>query len=284
MGNELTVTQKKDLEERIKWLYDLRFIEDVSEEEEDLWDNKAEEVVKLYGWEETLKSFTSFIHTNTKTPKDAINYATLFWNCSWYENFIPNPYDFFAFFWDKINFNIDRYDPVDILWSLMRENMSRYGYKKLNSWINPDYFPIEDKELVRAVFRLRNEDNIDDCIIPAICVGDYELHSSIKDIESILNKKNIKYEKSEANTIKTDDGTLSFKFIDGKLRLIHMENNFPGIEREGIRIGMDINKAVSLKSSLKYDETKDCWNYSDKFYVYIDKDTNKIIAMDCSRA
>ena len=274
--------EKKDLEERIKWLYDLRFLDDVSEEEEDLWDKKVEEVVELYGWEETLKSFTTFLHTNTKTPEDAIAYATLFWRTSWHENYIPNPYDFFAFFWDKINFDIDRYDFCDILWCLMRENMSKYGYDKLNYWINPDYFPIEDKELVRAVFRFRHEKNIDDCILPAICVGDYDLNSSIKDIEAILNKKNIKYEMIEENIIKTDDGTLTFKFIDYKLKVIHMENNFPGIEREGIRIGMDIDKALSLCSGFKYDEIKKCWNFYDRFFIYTDKDTNKIIAMDCS--
>ena len=104
-----------ELFEKIKYLFDRDCDEEMTEEEEDAIQKVADDLVAEYGWDEVFSETDQYLRRFCTSPETVINFAVLFWNYMWYENPLPDPYRFLAYFYYRINWQTALYDDRDIL-------------------------------------------------------------------------------------------------------------------------------------------------------------------------
>jgi len=78
-----------DINDKIKYLFDRPWDEDLSDSQESELLAEAEQLVDKAGWPETYSAAISYLHEACVTPESAINFAHLFWDYGWYEKANP---------------------------------------------------------------------------------------------------------------------------------------------------------------------------------------------------
>ncbi|GFZ27382.1 hypothetical protein [Lactobacillus corticis] len=121
-------------------------------------------------------------------------------------------------------------------------------------------------------------------------VGDYKLLSPQKEIEGLLNKNKINYSTEVWNNdnctppvkwiIIHATNHLNFFFANDKLFKIYIiDDSSKWILENGIRIGMSMEKAKILDSSLEYDDWNEDWNSKAGYWIEDDINDNTVMSI-----
>ena len=146
-----------ELFEKIKYLFDRDCDEEMTEEEEDAIQKVADDLVTEYGWDEVFSETDQYLRRFCTSPETVINFAVLFWYYMWYENPLPDPYRFLAYFYYRINWQTALYDDRDILDSLCITILPKAGFRDADLSVNPRYMPENDPLLQKEVKKLQEE-------------------------------------------------------------------------------------------------------------------------------
>lgn len=138
----------KVLQSKIKHLFECDWDEDLTEEQEDSYDDEADAIINTYGWDIVFEAANSYLRNNCKDPENVINFAHLYWIYGWHNNDIPNPYNFLAYFYHILDFKTAEYDDMDILNSLATTILPRAGYSNADTYIYTDYMPESDERMI----------------------------------------------------------------------------------------------------------------------------------------
>lgn len=127
---------------------------------------------------------------------------------------------------------------------------------------------------------------LEEKVIPFEGLGNIKLLSSIDDIKDYLKTNNVNFKiEYQSNkgcepeipwTMIHIENSITLSFAKGKLWEIFLEENYSGSLPNGIKIGMKMDEALKLDSTLKYDD----WNedfHSDKGYWIEDNLENNTV-------
>ena len=141
----------KELNERIEYLFNRYWDEDLSDEDQDKLEEAADDLVAEYGWDAVYCAAVEYLHTKCLTPESVINFASNYWTYGWYTNPIPDPHRFLAYFYYRISYETQKYDPMDILDSLSRTILSKAGFSEADLVLNSQYMPENDQKIKAEV-------------------------------------------------------------------------------------------------------------------------------------
>lgn len=126
-------------------------------------------------------------------------------------------------------------------------------------------------------------------INPFVGINNFTFLSSAKTVERILKTENVLFTKETWsndectvkvpwNIIRTEN-SMSFFFAKDKLFKIYVSEGFDGSLSNGIAIGMNIEDAQKIDSSLKYDEWNEDWSSDAGYWLEDSVDHHKIISI-----
>jgi hypothetical protein len=72
----------------------------------------------------------------------------LFWWFAPDKYSVPEPYEFLAYFYYRIDFNVEKYDDMGILDSLATAVLVKAGHKEADRMFNADYIPELDPGII----------------------------------------------------------------------------------------------------------------------------------------
>jgi len=147
-----------NINDKIKYLFDRPWDEDLSDSQESELLAEAERLVNNAGWPDTYSAAISYLHEACVTPEAAINFAHLFWDYGWYEKPISDPHRFLAYFYYRINLEVERYDSPGILDSLAITILPKAGYREADLMHNTQYVPERDPKIIAEVEALKSND------------------------------------------------------------------------------------------------------------------------------
>lgn len=148
-----------NLYKEIDILFSRRWDDDLTEEQEDEYDDKAETLINDYGWDEVYRTFNIYLRDKCTSAEQVINAAHIFWDFGWYENPIQNPYEFISYFYYRIDFDTEKYDWSDILDSLTTTILPKNGVKEADLFEHPYYMTERDPKMIEAVRLLKQNSN-----------------------------------------------------------------------------------------------------------------------------
>ena len=146
---------KEDIYKKIVYLFDRYWDEDLSEEEQDLLYDEADNFVSQYSWKEIFPQLFQFLQQNCKTPKDVLNFAHLYWDYGYYEIPILDPYAFLGYFYYRLGFEPGSNDDMEIVDSLATEMLKKSGNSDADLFLNPYYMPESDPQMIAAANRYK---------------------------------------------------------------------------------------------------------------------------------
>lgn len=154
----------KDIMKKTEFLFDRNFIAElngtnnISEKEENKYNDCLKELCEEYEWNEVFACWEFYLYNNCKTAKMIYNFANLFWEYAGYQNYIPEPYKFLAYFYYKED--PKRYEEemnaFTIMDSLSIEILHRAGITGVTNTENPYYDPQEDVKMIEAINKWKN--------------------------------------------------------------------------------------------------------------------------------
>ena len=147
-----------DLYKKIEYLFNRYWDEDLPDEDQDKLEQYADELVAEYGWDKVYENAVLYLHTNCRTPESAVNFASNYWTYGWYENPIPDPHKFLAYFYYITDYDTQKYDPMDILDSLATTILPKAGYSEANLVLNTQYMPENDPRIKSEVDRFKTSE------------------------------------------------------------------------------------------------------------------------------
>lgn len=145
-----------NLNKELYSLFNIRWDEERTDEEDDLLDEAANNLIEKYGWDAVFSELMTYLQTNCTSPENAVNAAHLIWGYGWYENHIPEPYKFLGFFYNAVDFETSKYDESDILDSLAITILPAQGYDSADLVKNPYYMPESDPQIIAAAKAWKN--------------------------------------------------------------------------------------------------------------------------------
>ena len=131
----------------------------LTEEETDIMDEEAVELVEKIGWPTVFKYTNECLRKYCKTPEQVMQFAVLYWQHDFYKYKVDDPYDFLAYFYMVINFEGYNYDGFDALDSIATTILPMAGYKYADLYHNPWYTCETDEEMYARVDKLKKELN-----------------------------------------------------------------------------------------------------------------------------
>ena len=141
--------------EKIEYLFSRYWDEDLSEKDQDKLEQDADDLVREYGWNEVYSNAMNYLHTKCLTPESVVNFASNYWTYGWYENPIPDPHKFLAYFYYITDYETQKYDPMDILDSLATTFLPKAGFSEANLVLNTQYMPENDPKIKYEVDLLK---------------------------------------------------------------------------------------------------------------------------------
>ena len=135
----------------ITHLFNRNWDEELTEDQEDALQDAADNLVAEYGWNAVYKAAIQYLHHDCPTPESVVNFALLYWDYRWGEKDIPDPYQFLAYFYYRIDWQVAKYDDRDILDSLAITILPRAGYRDADLMVNTQYMPENDPLMRKAV-------------------------------------------------------------------------------------------------------------------------------------
>ena len=139
------------LTNKIDFLFDRPWDEDISEEMEERLGDEAKALLSEYGWNEVYPVIFAYLKEKCTTPEEAVNFAHLFWGYRLYEQPIANPHEFLGQFYYRIDQETSKYDPLDILDSLATTILPKAGFKEADLYLNTQYMPENDPKILAAI-------------------------------------------------------------------------------------------------------------------------------------
>jgi hypothetical protein len=143
---------------KIEYLFDRDWDEDLSDEDQDKLEQAADDLVAEYGWDEVYENAVNYLHKKCTTPESVVNFASNYWTYGWYNNPIPNPHKFLAYFYYVIRYDTQKYDPMDILDSLATTILPKAGFPEANLALNTQYMPENDPKIKHEVDLLKSSE------------------------------------------------------------------------------------------------------------------------------
>ena len=141
----------------IEYLFNRDWEEDLTEEQTISLQTSADNLIAKRGWKNVFESAVDYLHTKCVTPESVINFAHRFFQLFWNELPIPNPHEFLAYFYYRINDEVEKYDDVDILNSLAISILPKAGYREADLYLNPSYMPESDPKIRAEVEKLKKQ-------------------------------------------------------------------------------------------------------------------------------
>jgi hypothetical protein len=137
----------KELEKYTELLFSYTYgvnYSEVSEKMHIMVDN----LISKYGWDTVFESWNNYLFRECKTEESVINFAHLFWNyteCCEYP--IKEPFKFLAYFFYRIDFDIDK-DVDGIIDSLACRILEVAKYEPADLYVHPYYIPELDPNII----------------------------------------------------------------------------------------------------------------------------------------
>ncbi len=138
------------IDEETIWLFSRTYGLGTNEEEREA-NNRSSQQISEFGWKKTFVSWQKYLFTECKTPESVINFANLFWIYGGQDYPINEPYKFLGYFYYRINFETAKYDKLMILDSLAIDILPKAGYLYADRFINDDYIPELDQNIIKQV-------------------------------------------------------------------------------------------------------------------------------------
>ncbi|ORX86956.1 hypothetical protein BCR32DRAFT_324677 [Anaeromyces robustus] len=146
------------LKEVIDSLFNRRWDDELSDEEEEKFQNLYDSTVEKYGWEQMFSAIDQYMRGSCLTSDTTINFANLFWNynCE-ISRKIPNPYRFLGYLYYRVNSEPWKYDCTETYEGLVYKLLSGKDNYTHNPFTNYDYIPEKDPFLIAEIEKLRKE-------------------------------------------------------------------------------------------------------------------------------
>ena len=155
------------IEEKTNYLFnrnyssDAEFSDEISEACEEL----ADKMISEYGWNKVFDSWYSYLTANCRSAESVCNFANLFWCYGGAEHPIKNAYDFLGYFYYYLELNPakyeDDYGALTIMDGISNDIQEHSGLKK-DIWLDDDYVPEKDPEIIKSVEFWRSERGVVD--------------------------------------------------------------------------------------------------------------------------
>ena len=128
---------KSELYDNIYFLFNRHWDEELTDEEEDLLQEKYDKLVNVYGWETVFTEIDKYMRTECLDGDAACNFAHMYWgyNCYSPKN-IDCPYSFLGFLFYRMNLEPWKYDAVDIMDGLVKDLLSTKSDKSHDPFWN----------------------------------------------------------------------------------------------------------------------------------------------------
>ncbi|MBQ7266490.1 MAG: hypothetical protein IJS61_10415 [Firmicutes bacterium] len=148
----------QDLKKLVDALFNRRWDDNISDEEDERFQNLYESTVKKYGWEQVFDAIDKYMRISCLTSDSTINFANLFWgyNCE-IPRKISNPYRFLGYLYYRVNSKPWEYDCAEVYEGLVYNLLSGENDFTHNPFTNYDYKPEEDPEMVAEIERLKKQ-------------------------------------------------------------------------------------------------------------------------------
>jgi len=139
------------LKEVIYSLFNRRWDDDLSDEEEERFQNLYDSTVEKYGWEQVFDVIDQYMRDSCLTSQTIVNFVNLFWeyNCETPRK-ISDPYRFLGYLYYRV-------DCAEVYEGLVYNLLSGEDDFAHNPFSNYDYIPEEDPGLVAEIEKLKKE-------------------------------------------------------------------------------------------------------------------------------
>ena len=129
-----------------------------NDEETDNLQAQYDELVKKYGWDKVFGAIEQYMKTNCKTSESVCNFAHLFWEYSCpCPKPISNPYEFIAYLYYFVDSKPWEYDCAEVYEGIVYNLLSNETDYNHNPFMNPDYYPEKDPNIVSEIEKLRSK-------------------------------------------------------------------------------------------------------------------------------
>lgn len=151
---------KSKLYNDINFLFNRYWDEELTDEEDDMLQEKYDKLVNEYGWEAVFEAIDKYMRTECLDGYSACNFAHMYWiyNCYGFKK-IAFPNSFLGYLFYRMNLEPQKYDAVDIMDGLVKELLSTPDNKSHDPFWNTDYIPEKDPDIIKVVNKLRQENN-----------------------------------------------------------------------------------------------------------------------------
>jgi hypothetical protein len=120
-------------------------------------------------------------------------------------------------------------------------------------------------------------------------LDDIKLLESFDEVKEYLKQNNIKYSVEHQSNKGCDpevpweiihiDNSISLMFAKNKLWQIYLEENFTGSLPNGIKIGMKMDDALKIDSSLKFDDLNEDYESESGYWLEDNIDDNTVLSI-----
>lgn len=133
--------------------------EDLTEEEEDSFEDMAAQLVSEYGWESVYTAVTEYLQHKCNTPEAVVNFAHQYWGYGWCRFPVPDPYRFLGYLYYRIDLEPGKYDATTIMDGLTSTILPKAGFTEANMALNTRYVPELDPKIIAEVERFRKSES-----------------------------------------------------------------------------------------------------------------------------
>ena len=149
---------KSELYDNIYFLFNRHWDEELTDEEEDMLQEKYDKLVHECGWGSVFEAINKYMRTECLNGDTACNFAHMYWGYNCYSpKSIDFPYSFLGYLFYRMNLEPWKYDAVDIMDSLVKDLLSTKSDKSHDPFWNTDYIPEKDPDIMAEVEKLREE-------------------------------------------------------------------------------------------------------------------------------
>ena len=145
------------LKSETDFLFNRDWEEDLPDEEAEAVDDRAANLIALYGWQRVFEAWNDYLHTKCTTPEAVINFASLYWRYLGEQHPIPEPHKFLAYMLYKINCKMYDYENGDVIESLATNILPKAGYSEADLYLHPYYAVDQDPKILAEVEALRKQ-------------------------------------------------------------------------------------------------------------------------------
>lgn len=150
----------QNLRDMINYLFNRKWDEELSDEEEEKLQNMYDSTIEKFGWEQVFAVIDEYMRFCCLTSESTINFANLFWgyNCA-NPHKISNPYRFLGYLYYRVESKPWDYDCAEVYEGLVYNLLSGEDEYTHNPFTNYDYHPEEDPDILAEVKKLRRAEN-----------------------------------------------------------------------------------------------------------------------------